>query len=139
MICCDFTNKKATADMPPNTTIALVQECFFKVLSQILKAWRKKHNQYMELVTSSLKLTHTIFHQSLQCAVSCSMRSITTTGLFCLPPLGANPLVPSGPLGCLVTTTLAAPRAFSSMFIVFSLEMSLSGRWALLRKQKDMT
>ena len=60
MICCDFTNKKATADMPPNTTIALVQECFFKVLSQILKAWRKKHNQYMELVTSSLKLTHTI-------------------------------------------------------------------------------
>lgn len=46
--------------MPPNTTIALVQECFFKVLSQILKAWRKKHNQYMELVTSSLKLTHTI-------------------------------------------------------------------------------
>ena len=87
-------------------------------------------------VVSFNQLTHTIFLGDLQCAVSCSIRSITTTGLFCLPPLGAKPLVPSGPLGCLVTTTLAAPRAFSSMFIVFSLEMSLSGRWALLQIHK---
>ena len=63
------------------------------------------------------------------------MRSITTVGLFSLPPRGAKPRVPSGPLGCLMTTTLAAPRAISSMFIAFSLESSRSGRWAVLREE----
>ena len=65
-------------------------------------------------------------------AVSCSIRSITTTGLFSLAPLGPNPLVPSGPFGCLITTILGAPRAASSLFIVFSLEMSRSGLWDVL-------
>ena len=73
----------------------------------------------------------------LYCAVSCSMRSITTVGLFSLPPRGAKPRVPSGPLGCLMTTTLAAPRAISSMFIAFSLESSRSGRWAVLREEDN--
>ena len=63
------------------------------------------------------------------------MRSMTTAGLFSLVPLGANPLVPSGPLGWRMTTILAAPRAFSSMFIVFSLEMRRSGRWDVLQGQ----
>ena len=34
-----------------------------------------------------------------------------------------------------MTTTLAAPRAISSMFIALSLENSRSGRWAVLREE----
>ena len=64
---------------------------------------------------------------SFYCAVSCSIRSITTTGLFSFAPRGPKPLVPSGPFGCLITTILGAPRAISSLFKVFSFEMSLSG------------
>ena len=39
------------------------------------------------------------------CAVSCSMRSITTTGVLSLGPRGLKPLEPSGPLGWRVTVT----------------------------------
>ena len=39
------------------------------------------------------------------CAVSCSMRSITTTGVLSRGPRGLKPREPSGPLGWRVTVT----------------------------------
>ena len=75
---------------------------------------------------------------SVHCAVNCSIKSITTGWLFSGAPRGANPLVPSGPRGCLTTTILAPPRAISSIFMVFNLEMRRSGRWDVLKNEKKM-
>ena len=69
------------------------------------------------------------------CAVSCSIKSMTTGWGFSTGPLGANPFVPSGPLGCLMTTILAPPLAISSMFMVFSLEIRRSGLWEVLQQK----
>lgn len=49
--------------------------------------------------------------------------------------LALNPW-PSGPLGCLRTTIFLPPRASSSTFIVFSLEMRRSGRLHELKRAR---